>query len=333
MTRPETEVFGVEGIWLGADVGATAVRVRDGRVRPAPDAPADAPRHPVSILPGVVDRHVHLGLVDRSALAGSAVVEVYDLGWIPEVATGWRERPPAGVRVRVAGAFHTAPGGYPSGRAWAPDAAVREVADATDAEMAVADAVTQGVEAVKIALHAGMALLPDDVLRTLVGCAHAAGLPALVHAEGPGQAARAVDAGADVLVHAPWSEPVPDDVLWRGRHMTWFSTLAIHDEPALARACDNIRRFRAAGGSVYYGTDMGNGPTPVGPNPAEIRALERAGLTGDELLTAVLGAVGTSVRLERALVSPHPVPQTADELVTWLEDARRLDPTRLEEVR
>ncbi|MBA9005801.1 amidohydrolase family protein [Thermomonospora cellulosilytica] len=317
--------FLVDGVWLGTRMGATVLRVVDGRIERAEVPAARVPRRRITILPGVVDRHVHLGLVDGTRLAGGPVVEVHDLGWIPEVAVGWRAHPPAGVTVRVAGPFHTAPGGYPSGRPWAPDAAVRGVADTADAFAAVRAAKDRGVDAVKIALHTGLPLLGDDVLRALVDAAHRAGLPALVHAEGPGQAARAIDAGADVLVHAPWSERLPDDVLARGRHMTWISTLAIHDRHDRSTAIDNVRRFRSSGGRVVYGTDMGNGPTPVGPNEAEIRALHQAGLDGDELITAVVGAVGASIPLDRALVSPLPLPGSGEELVTWLSTARRFD--------
>ena len=277
----------------------------------------------LTVLPGVVDRHVHLGLVDAARLAGGPVVEVHDLGWDPAVAVGWREHPPAGVRVRVAGPFHTAPGGYPSGRPWAPDRAVRQVGSPADAERAVAEAASYGVDAVKIALHTGMPLLDDATLRALVAAAHAHVLPAMVHAEGPGQAARAIDAGADVLVHAPWTELVPDDVLRRGAGTTWVSTLAIHGPREQETALRNIRRFRELGGRVVYGTDMGNGPTPVGVNEAELLALGRAGLAGDELLAAVLAPPDAGLP---ELTSPHPVPGTAEELVAWLADAERTVP-------
>ena len=270
-----------------------------------------------TVLPGVVDRHVHLGLVDRGRLADGPIVEVHDLGWVPEEAVTWRDRPPAGVAVRVAGPFHTAVGGYPAGRAWAPDAAVRMVTGPDDAVAAVAEASSYGVDAVKVALHTGMPLLDDATLSALVAAAHAHGLRALVHAEGPGQAGRAVGAGADVLVHAPWTERLPDDLLERGRHVTWISTLAIHAGAEQRTALDNVRRFRAAGGRVVYGTDMGNGPTPVGVNEDEILALGRAGLEGEDLLDAVLGG-------PPALCSPHPRPRTAAELVRWLADAARL---------
>ncbi|GAB4010837.1 hypothetical protein [Nocardioides ultimimeridianus] len=278
-----------------------------------------------TVLPGVCDRHVHLGLVDHSLLAGGPVVEVHDLGWVPAEVLALRSSPPAGVRVRVAGPFHTAPGGYPSGRSWAPDGAVRAVATAEDARVAVGEAVAAAYDLVKVALNAAMPLLSDGVLRALVEEAHAAGLTVGVHAEGPGQAARAIDAGADVLVHAPW-EPLPDAVLERGRAMTWISTLAIHGRADRDVATDNIRRFRALGGTVRYGTDMGNGPTPVGLNEAEVLALGEAGLEGPELLAALCGEHPGGVPDERLLTSPLPEPTTAAEAVAWFGSARRLVP-------
>jgi hypothetical protein len=274
-------------------------------------------------LPGVVDHHVHLGLVDHVPLRGGPLVEVHDLGWSPAQAATWRRQPPGDVVVRAVGRFHTAPGGYPTGRAWAPADAVRAVVDEADAAAAVAELVRDGFDALKITLHAAMPLLSDGVLLALVRAAHQAGLPALVHAEGPGQAERAIDAGADVLVHAPWTEPLPDPVLARATQMTWISTLAIHDEAGRTVAIDNVRRFRAVGGTIVYGTDMGNGPTPVGPNPTEIRLLEQAGLTGDALLEAVLGPLAAPGP-QRTLVSPLPMPQTAADLIAWLASATRL---------
>lgn len=277
----------------------------------------------VTRLPGVIDRHVHLGLIDHAPLTGGPLVEVHDLGWTPGAAARWRTAPPGDVVVRAVGPFHTAPGGYPVGRSWAPAGAVRQVVDAADARRAVRQVARLGLDGVKIALHAAMPLLSDGALRALVDAAHDAGLPALVHAEGPGQAARAIEAGADVLVHAPWSEPLADDVLERGRGLTWISTLAIHDPAGREIAIDNIRCFRAVGGSVVYGTDLGNGPMPVAPNAEEIRLLERAGLCGDDLLTAVLGPLDHPAP-ERTLTAPLPRPTTATELITWLLGATRL---------
>jgi imidazolonepropionase-like amidohydrolase len=277
-------------------------------------------------LPGVVDRHVHLGLVDRGLLADGPVTEVHDLGWDPREATAWAATPPSGVRVRYVGPFHTAPGGYPTGRSWAPDAAVRHVASPRDAVRAVADVAAGGAFAVKVALHTGMAVLPDDVLRALVTEAHAVGLPVLVHAEGAGQAERAIAVGADTLVHVPWTEALSSELVARAAHMTWISTFAIHDGPgdraALDRALDNARRFVSVGGTLAYGTDMGNGPTPVGVNEREIELLGQV-VEGEALLRAVLGPPDAP-----ALAAPLPVPGTAGDLIAWLRTSRRLPPPK-----
>jgi imidazolonepropionase-like amidohydrolase len=319
------ERFAVDGVWLGTAHGPTVLSVIGGRVKPIDEAADGLPRLRRTLLPGVIDHHVHLGLVDRELLADGPLVEVHDLGWDPLEALAWREDPPSGVTLRVAGPFHTAPGGYPSGRSWAPARAVRAVADVADARAAVTTAAESGVDAIKIALNSEMPLLRDELLRTLVECAHAAGLPAIVHAEGPGQAARAVAAGADTLAHTPWSEPLPDDVLERALATTWISTLAIHQEADRGTAIENLSRFHGLGGRIRYGTDMGNGPTPVGPNTGEIAALTEAGLSVDELIASMTEpSAAEGIDLDRMLVSERALPRTCDELTGWLSSCARV---------
>ncbi|MBP2456831.1 imidazolonepropionase-like amidohydrolase [Clavibacter michiganensis] len=305
-----------------------AVRIEGGRATLADPAEEVLGRLDLSLSDGVVDRHVHLGLVDRAALAGSPVTAVVDLGWDPAEIARIAARPPVGVEVRFAGPFHTALGGYPSDRPWAPAAAVREVARAEDAAGAVAAARAGGSDAVKIVLHDGGPLLADDVLAALVDAAHDAGLPAAVHAEGAGQAARAIRAGADVLVHVPWTERLDDATLRASaeRDVLWISTLAIRAGADLATALDNARRYVALGGRIAHGTDLGNGDLPVGLNAREVELLGEVGLRGAALLDAVLG--GAPGGIAHALASADPLPSsavaTADELVRWLRGAHRL---------
>lgn len=270
-----------------------AVRIAGGRVTLADPAEAVVGRLDLAISDGVVDRHVHLGLVDRAALAGSPVTAVVDLGWDPAEIARIAARPPVGVDVRYAGPFHTALGGYPTDRAWAPAAAVREVARAEDAAAAVAEARAGGSGAVKIVLHDGGPLLADDVLAALVDAAHAAGLPAAVHAEGAGQAARAIRAGADVLVHVPWTERLDDATLRESaaRDMLWISTLAIHDGTDLATALERPRvrgarrpdrvrhrprQRRPPGGPERAGGRAARRGRAAGPGAARRRAGQRA---------------------------------------------------------
>jgi imidazolonepropionase-like amidohydrolase len=64
--------------------------------------------------------------------------------------------------------------------------------------------------------------------------------------------------------------------------------------PELRTACDNLVRFRAAGGTVVYGTDLGNGPIPPGIHVREALLLHEAvRMAPEEVLDAM-----TATRLE-----------------------------------
>jgi imidazolonepropionase-like amidohydrolase len=74
--------------------------------------------------------------------------------------------------------------------------------------------------------------------------------------------------------------------------MRMVSTLDIHSygqvTPELRVACENLVRFRAAGGEVVYGTDLGNGPIPPGIHVREALLLHEAvRMAPEEVLTAM----------------------------------------------
>jgi imidazolonepropionase-like amidohydrolase len=189
------------------------------------------------------------------------------------------------------GPFLIAPGGYPSGRAWAPAGSWREVHSALDAADAVGEARAAGATLIKVTAHAAEPMLPAGTLAALVEAAHAGDLPVVVHAEGPGTVAGALAAGADVLAHTPWTEALDDGLIRdSAARLTWISTLDIHGwgaaTPERDMALGNLRRFLGHGGKVRYGTDLGNGPLPPGINPRELRALLEAGLSPADVLAA-----------------------------------------------
>jgi hypothetical protein len=322
--------FVVDDLWIGHRLGPTVLEQVDGELRPvafghAAVQRADVPKVPGALMPGLVDRHVHLGLVHAAALAGTPVIEVHDLGWVPRIARSWKINPPTGGLIKIAGPFLTAVGGYPAGRAWAPSGSVRELARPADGARAVQEAVAHGHDLIKVVLHSGAPLLDDATLDAVVRAAHRHRLPVGVHAEGSGQARRAFEAGADILVHVPWTESLSDDLLRAmAGSMTWTSTFAIHSDADRGRALDNARRFVRVGGRLHYGTDMGNGPTPVGPRPDEISALGQAGLTGDALLESLTGQPGNRLRTAAAVYAPLPLPYDADEAAVWMSRAQRL---------
>jgi hypothetical protein len=246
------------------------------------------------VRPAFCDSHVHLGLVDPAALVPGGLGRVLDLGWDPAVSATWATAHPA-LDVGIAGPLLAAPGGYPSTAGWAPPAATWELADAAAASVAIADLVAAGSRVAKITLNAEAGPVWDDeLLAAVVTLAHDAGLPVVAHAQGIGQPERALDAGVDALAHTPWTEYLGDEVLRRmvGR-LAWISTLDIHGWGSygadFARAVGNLERFAAFGGSIHYGTDLGNGPLPVGLNRRELEALQGAGLGIPALLSSLRG--------------------------------------------
>jgi hypothetical protein len=322
--------FAVDDLWIGQRLGSAVLEEIGGELRPvafgsAAVRQARVPRFPGAVMPGLVDRHVHLGLVDANALAETAVVEVHDMGWVPEIARGWKLDPPAGGLIKIAGPFLTAIGGYPADRAWAPLGSVRELAGPADGVRAVEEAAAWRHDLIKLALHSGGPLLDDATVHAVVRAAHQHGLPVGVHAEGVGQARRAFEAGADILVHVPWTESLGDELLRAmAGTMSWISTFAIHSDADHERALDNARRFLRLGGRLEYGTDMGNGPTPTGPRAEEITALGAVGLTGAALITSLIGPTGDYLLIDRAVYAPLPLPNSAAGIAEWMTSARRL---------
>ena len=297
------------------------VELIDGRMllrdeRPAPGAP----RLDGVVIGGFTDHHVHLQLVDHTLLRGSTLGRVVDLGANPAVIAALAEarfvsvagapslnergiddadarslsersetkRAPR-VAIDFAGAFLTPVGGYPSDRDWAPAGSFREIADAETAHAAVTEMADAGASVIKVASNADAGpVFADDLFRAIVEASSARGLPVVAHAQGAGEAQRVTRLGATRQAHAPFTERLDDsEIAAQAASVAWISTLSIHDGDTLATAVDNVRRFHAAGGTVLYGTDMGNGPTPVGLNPAELDALRDAGIDGDDLLRSL----------------------------------------------
>jgi hypothetical protein len=290
-----------------------------------------------ALFPRLTDHHTHLGLTDPELLFANGITDATDLGWIPEVSAGWLTDRPGHPRVRIAGALITAPGGYPVNAGWGPPGSSAEVADAEEAVEAVRVQLIRGASLIKVTLNADAGPTVDDsTLAAIVEEAHSAGFPVTVHTEGAGQVARALDAGADQLAHAPFSERLDDRILHRAvdAGMTWVSTLDVHGwgspTPGFAIAVDNIRRFTAIGGRVLYGTDLGNGPLPVGVNERELRALSGAGLSDTQLLQSIAGDASAATIGPRFawIQTQHPTAANAakttpaSDLPAWLATAR-----------
>ncbi|HLL65035.1 MAG TPA: amidohydrolase family protein [Micromonosporaceae bacterium] len=268
-------------------------------VGPARLAPTTGARRHVDgvLVPGLTDYHVHSALVDLPLLLRGGLTTVVDLGWVPDEiwpAVARSAEPDSGTpRILAAGPFLTATGGYPTRQSWAPAGIAWEIDDPDSAVAAVRALAARHPVTIKVALNADAGPVPDDAtLGAIVAQAHACGLTVTAHAQGPGQARRALAAGVHALAHTPWTERLDDSLVAAlAARVTCISTIDIHgwgaDTAARQTAIDNLRRFRAAGGVVRYGTDLGNGPLPEAVNGREIAALRDAGLTGFDILVAM----------------------------------------------
>jgi imidazolonepropionase-like amidohydrolase len=250
------------------------------------------------LMPAVVDRHVHIGLADPAAVVLGGVAAVRDLAWPPDeiFALADASELPSfnGPLVRAVGPMLTGPQGYPTSAGWGPPGTGLELEGPGHAGAVVADLADRGAAAIKVSLNAEAGATPTDAeLVAIVEAAHERDLPVTAHVQGPSQAERAVGAGIDEFAHTPWTDRLSDELLQvAARSMRMVSTLDIHSygevTPELRVACENLVRFRAVGGEVVYGTDLGNGPIPPGIHVREALLLHEAvRMTREEVLIAM----------------------------------------------
>ncbi|WP_156786226.1 amidohydrolase family protein [Microterricola viridarii] len=350
--------LGVQQWWSGGWRGPAVFALRESKrgrlLHPLPGsgraaAPVDL-ELPGTLFPTLTDHHVHLGLGEPELLLPGGITSVTDLGWIPADAAAWLAAGAAAgstlPEVRIAGAFLSCAGGYPSASGWAPAGATVELAADAAESGAAADAVAAqaaaGASVIKLMFNSVAGPVPADAVAfAVVAAARANGLPVVAHTEGAGQAERALTAGVSTLAHAPFTERLGDALLERmaGAGLAWISTLDIHgwgaETPERLTAIDNVRRFAAAGGRVLYGTDLGNGPLPKGVNERELLALAAAGLTPDALVASIAGgdpAPQAAIGPRLAWVPGTP-PTTgySSDTARWLAGARGTTTAQLEE--
>ncbi len=164
-----------------------------------------------TLLPGLIDAHVHLSdsaVADLRQALSLGVTTVFDM-WsgaerFERIKAIRSADSPALADVRTAGLGATAPGGHPSQMGGPPFPTIADSAEAT----AFVDArIAEGSDYIKIvyddlaSLGMAVPMLERRTLAALVAAAHARGKLAIVHVTSEEQARAAVEAGADGLVH------------------------------------------------------------------------------------------------------------------------------------
>ncbi|MDF1522880.1 MAG: amidohydrolase family protein [Trueperaceae bacterium] len=268
---------------LAAHAARWTLRVADGRIA-AVDAAApaagggagavvgdplldlDLGDEDATLLPGLVDAHVHLAITNTDpatrelppgllalrmlrnghAQLRAGVTTVRDLGapdgLDEQLRRAYAEGLATGPRLFRAGRPLVAPGGHAAFMG-------QPVASPDDARRAVAAAAAAGVDWVKLMATAGLSTagaeaseqqLPDAVLRAAVAEAHAAGLPAAAHAvAGPGVRA-AILAGVDSLEHG-YALGADDVAAMRDHGTTYVPTRTVVRQVADALEIDGSR--------------------------------------------------------------------------------------------
>ncbi|KAB8180154.1 amidohydrolase family protein [Microbispora catharanthi] len=200
--------------------GVTHVRVRDGRIAAVGNESVTRPGDAVvdgsggTLLPGLVDAHVHLlpGCTQLAAVFGvTTVIDMFSKSETidPEraaVAASERGRGPVLADMRTSSVGATAPGGHPT-IAYAP---FPYVTGPLDAASFVAGRVAEGATHIKVIYDDGSGAMLDipalDVrtIEALVAAAHKRGLPVVAHASSAAGAVTVARCGVDVLAHAPF---------------------------------------------------------------------------------------------------------------------------------
>jgi imidazolonepropionase-like amidohydrolase len=368
----------IDGVRLIDGTGARPVDdavivVADGRIRAAGPrqsvtVPTGATRlslNGLTVLPGLIDSHVHLtaippGAGDPQAAALRALIEsgvttVKDLGGVHPmtielrrlVATGQR----TGPRVFVAGPMFTAPGGHPAG-SWLKgmDEVARMFSRQVDhpdsARAEVRRLAAQGVDFIKGVFDTGpegnpfgkLPTLKRDVLAAIVDEARRQRLPVVIHWSMADELSQIVDLRPDGYEHIGFT-PIPDDLIAKlgQSRVALVPTLAVTEAVIRAPKGDstlraNVRKLAASGVSIVAGTDAPLGDLPFGSGLVrELEALVGAGLTPMQALQSATCNAAMLLRREQELGTLQPG-RIADLVAVFgdpLADIRALRNVRL----
>jgi len=274
--------------------GGALVLVDGGRIvgvepgaAPAPEGCEVLEAPGGTVLPGLVDAHVHLcadgtdGSLDRieepgedamAAVIGQSlrrhlaagVTTVRDLGDRRFAVLDWRSSAPSGggvyPAVVAAGPPITSVGGHCANMGG-------EAAGAHQLRAAVQERAERGADVVKVMVSGGFATAGTQVmlcqftlgdLRVVVGEAHAAGLPVTAHAHGLPAAHMAMAAGADGIEHCS------------------FLT-----DKGVAQSAEDLARLAAAGTVVCPTLGLAGALVPT-PNGAAL--LAKLGMTIEQVM-------------------------------------------------
>jgi imidazolonepropionase-like amidohydrolase len=264
-----------------------------------------------TLLPGLIDAHVHLlkeGHLQQ--LADFGVTTALDMGaWPPSMVdslrnrTGMADLRSAGIPATTAGSSHSHLPGWPA----------EEMVDGpAGAARFVTDRIAEGADYIKLIVDIPG---PDqEILDALVAASHRHGKLAVAHAVSTAALDMALQAGVDVITHAPLDRPltestaarilargcvvIPTLTMMKGVVDRIVAVAASQPErvpaagPSYESARDSVAELHRAGVPILAGTDANAGPgIPFSPRHGEslhdeLELLIEAGLSTVEALRA-----------------------------------------------
>ena len=264
-----------------------------------------------TLLPGLIDAHVHLlkeGHLQQ--LADFGVTTALDMGaWPPSMVDSLRNRTgmadirSAGIPATTAGSSHSHLPGWPA----------EEMVDGpAGAAQFVTDRIAEGADYIKLIVDTPGP--NQEILDALVAASHRHGKLTVAHAASTSALDMALQAGVDMITHAPLDRPLTESttarILAQGCVMIPTLTMmkgvvdrvaavaASQPEgvpaagPSYESARDSVAELHRAGVPILAGTDANAGPgIPFSPRHGEslhdeLELLIEAGLSTVEALRA-----------------------------------------------
>lgn len=292
-----------------------------------------------TVLPGFINAHAHVrtwfadygehwtreGVTTLANLA-SVLEETDDYRYY----FGWNISP----HLLVSGPMVTVSGGYPA-PVWGEQIAyyVRGPENASARTQSLID--VYGVDLIKISVSSfrpGWARLSVPEIRAIVDTAHANGLRVLAHVDRLDDYRRAVEGGVDTLAHIPF-EHIPDELLQQGVDqglviVPTFQVQIGNNRARRSAAYENARRFRAMGGILALGDDVGNPNIRPGMPFFELEAFrDEVGLSEHEIIVAGTRSAATALGIEN-VTGTLELGRRADILIVRGDPLTELDALR-----
>ena len=240
-------------VFDGTDVlGTASVSIEDGvvtEVRPGSEHGGEVDGRGMTLLPGLVDAHVHLrgaGNLDQDLRYG--VTTVLDMFSAPPQFTAMLRRRAAThadeADLRSCGLMAGAVDGWPA-VILPPDPSgwrMPGLSGPEDAEQFVADRVREGSDYLKVFVEnpadVDRPVLSPDTVAAVCAAARSHGLQTVAHAPTRWAFRTAIESGVDILTHLPLDGPLDDDLDLAG--LVVCPTLAMMRARSDARSTDEL---------------------------------------------------------------------------------------------